>query len=370
MYHIIMIVIALWASSVHAADPSRLKALEQEIAKLSQSLAKDESKHETLSEKLKEIDQSINITSEKLNSITRQIQASEHELKTLNKEQQHAMFALQQNKTKLKAQFRHAYLNQDSSILKILLNQNDPHEMQRILSYYRYVNTARKNEIKTLSESIVAIDIRSKIIAQKMIDLKSMQGTQLEQQSNFQKEHQERNAVLASLNKNMAKKSGRIKQLKEDARGLNKIIARLETNNKTSPQTAFNQSHGDLKWPTDGALLHAFNTPREGEALKWNGVFISAKEGEAVRAIYQGKVVFADYLRGYGNLVIVDHGDKFMSLYANNETLLKKLGDKVGANESIALVGKNGTMPISGLYFEIRRSGQPVDPSVWIKKHL
>lgn len=370
MYHIILIMALLLATTAQAADSSRLQALEQEIAKLSQSLAKDETKHETLSEKLKEIDTSIHATSAKLNAITAQMTAAEQEVKTLNREQQAAMQALQQNKSKLKSQLRHAYLNQDTSVLKILLNQDDPHEMQRLLGYYRYVNNARRNEIKQLSESIIAIDIRSKLITQKMVELKAIQEDQLMQQATFQKEHQQRNMVLAALNKDMAKKSKRIKALQEDARGLNKIIARLETSNKTSFKTAFDASRGGLKWPTEGALLHAFNSPREGDTLKWSGVFISAKEGAPVRAIHEGKVVFADYLRGYGNLVIVDHGDKYMSLYANNETLHKKLGDKVSIDETVATVGKNGTMPISGLYFEIRRSGQPVDPSAWIKKHL
>lgn len=370
MYHIILIMALLMASTAQAADASRLQALEQEIAKLTQSLAKDETKHESLSEKLKEIDAAIHDTGTKLSAITAQVSAAEQEVKTLSREQQSAILALQQNKSKLKSQLRHAYLNQDTSVLKILLNQDDPHEMQRLLGYYRYVNNARKAEIKQLSESIVAIEIRSKLITQKMVELKAIQADQMAQQATFQKEHEQRNIVLTALNKDMAKKSNRIKALQEDARGLNKIIARLETSNKTSFKTAFDATRGGLKWPTEGAVLHAFNSPREGDSLKWSGVFISAKEGAPVRAIHEGKVVFADYLRGYGNLVIVDHGDKYMSLYANNESLLKKLGDKVSVNEPVASVGKNGTMPISGLYFEIRRSGQPVDPSAWIKKHL
>lgn len=370
MYPLIVILLLMLTPMGHAADASRLQAVEQEIAKLSQALAKDETRHESLSEKLKEIDKSIHNTGASLTAITAQINSAEQEIKALSREQQAAVLALQQNKSKLASQLRHAYLNQDSSVLHILLNQDNPHEMQRLLGYYRYMNNARKNEIKTLSEAIITIDIRSTLITQKMHELKAMQEDQLSQQATFQKEHQERNKLLAALNKDMAQKAKRIKALQEDAKGLNKIIARLETTNKTSFKTAFDTTRGGLKWPTEGHVLHAFNTPREGEALKWSGVFISAQEGSPVRAIHQGTVVFADYLRGYGNLVIVDHGDKYMSLYANNETLHKKLGDKVLVNEHLATVGKNGTMPISGLYFEIRRSGQPVDPSAWIKKHL
>jgi septal ring factor EnvC (AmiA/AmiB activator) len=122
-----------------------------------------------------------------------------------------------------------------------------------------------------------------------------------------------------------------------------------------------------LRLPVAGELMNRFGAPREGGGLSWKGLFIRAAQGTAVKAIAAGQVVFAEWLRGFGNLIIVDHGEGYMSLYSNNESLYKQVGERVQPGDALATVGNSGGQPDTGLYFEMRHQSRPVNPLLWVK---
>ncbi len=358
--------------TAHAEDltkeQAKLKTLENEIKTLSESLEYDESKQEQFQIMLRELDMKIGEIAPELQEYNKKIRQHQTSLHLLNQDQDNAKEALEQQQSHLREQVKNAYLTQQSSLLKLLLSQSNPHEFNRLLQYYRYFNQARQTEIKKIKDELTTIAEREVLIEGKLAELKLLQQEQLKQYKELQTKQKRRESLLAQLNKDITQKGNRISQLKTDAAGLNKIIARLEKQNTQAASQKIVASKGNLIWPTHGELLYPFGSKRHDDNISWSGIFIRNKEGEPVHAVHSGRVIYADWLRGYGLLLIVDHGDNYMSLYAYNQALQKKVGDLVTANEIIATIGKSGGMPDPGLYFEIRHAGNPIDPMAWIQR--
>ncbi|MEJ2416360.1 MAG: peptidoglycan DD-metalloendopeptidase family protein, partial [Exilibacterium sp.] len=184
---------------------------------------------------------------------------------------------------------------------------------------------------------------------------------------------QQRQKTLARLNASINNKDQQLKQLAQDRAHLEHLLQEvIEVTAGWQPQDnsqPFAKLRGKLPWPTKGAIVHSFGSSRSAGKMKWNGVMINASQGAEVTAIHRGQVVFADYLRGHGLLMIVDHGDNYMSLYAHNQALYKTTGDRVKAGEVIANVGNSGGLARAGLYFEIRFRGQPTNPAKWCRNN-
>ena len=177
--------------------------------------------------------------------------------------------------------------------------------------------------------------------------------------------------MLAALATRMQQEGEEIERLAAEEKDLTRLIAELTSILSDYPITSdapFTELKGGLTWPVAGTLLHDFGQPRAGGGLKWNGVVLAASRGSEVRAVYHGRVVFADWLAGLGLLVIVDHGDGYMTLYGYNETTLKSTGDWVAPGDVIATVGDSGGQARAGLYFEIRQGAKPVNPKAWITR--
>ena len=271
----------------------------------------------------------------------------------------------------LAAQVRAAYMSGSQEKIKLLLNQRDPAMLGRMMAYYRYFNDYRADNIGAVSVKIRELAaMHSEVAAEeaRLADLARTRSAELEKLAVAQVERQ---TLLASLKERMAAEGREIERLAAQEKDLARLIAELTSILSDYPITSeepFSDFRGRLTWPVAGTLLRDFGQPRVGGALKWNGVVLAAPRGREVRSVYHGRVAFADWLAGMGLLVIVDHGEGYMTLYGYNETILKNAGDWVAPGDVIATVGDSGGQAESGLYFEIRRGTQPLNPRRWVSR--
>jgi septal ring factor EnvC (AmiA/AmiB activator) len=271
----------------------------------------------------------------------------------------------------LAAQVRAAYMTGKQEKIKLLLNHRDPAMLGRMMAYYRYFNDYRADNIGAVSGKIRELaTMHSEVAAEeaRLADLARTRSAELEKLAVAQAERQ---TLLAALKERMAAEGREIERLAAQEQDLARLIAELTSILSDYPITSeepFSDFRGRLTWPVAGTLLRDFGQPRVGGALKWNGVVLAAPRGREVRSVYHGRVAFADWLAGMGLLVIVDHGEGYMTLYGYNETILKDAGDWVAPGDVIATVGDSGGQAESGLYFEIRRGTQPLNPRRWVTR--
>ncbi|MEL0640180.1 peptidoglycan DD-metalloendopeptidase family protein [Pseudoalteromonas aliena] len=294
------------------------------------------------------------------------------ETKTQQKELQNKADELDRKHTKfqkiLAAQLKSAYMAGDDDYSKMLLNQEDTAKFERTLSYYNYLNKARIEqieEIKSLQEQIALNQAKLTKTEQKLIALYEEQKRRYTALVNAKNERQ---ANLKNLQSQFTNTKSSIDYLEENQQTLVKTIENIEKEKAQKIELlGLYKSKGKLDWPSKGKLKHTFGQRKHG-GIDWKGVLIGAKEGSNINSVHNGQVVFADWLKGYGWVIVVDHGEGFMSLYGHAQTLLRDVGDMVREGETLALVGQSGGQASSGLYFEIRHKGHAVNPVKWCRR--
>lgn len=271
----------------------------------------------------------------------------------------------------LAEQVRAAHMSGGQERVKLLLNQRDPATLGRLLRYYEYFNEFRSSNIQVVTGHIDELSVlRSKVAAEeaRLAGLARERYDELTQLNVAQERRQE---LLVSLRERMADEEQEIEMLAAQEKDLARLIDELTSILSDYPirsESPFSEHKGRLTWPVAGTLIHDFGQPRVSDRLKWNGVVLAAQRGREVRAIYHGRVVFSDWLSGLGLLVIVDHGEGYMTLYGYNETTLKSTGDWVAPGDVIATVGDSGGQSRASLYFELRRGKQPLNPRHWVTR--
>lgn len=293
-------------------------------------------------------------------------QRAELELAIVEREEE-----LEREVGELGDQLRAAYMSGNQERLRLLLNQQDPAELGRMMAYYSYLNDYRQENIEIVTTRIGELaELHSQAAAEEA-RLESIADERYRELSRLDAVQQRRRTLLASLRQQLVDEGREIERLAAEERDLARLIDELRTilsDYPISSEEPFVEHRGRLTWPVAGTLVHDFGQPRVGGGLRWNGVVLAAPRGREVRAVYHGRVVFADWLAGMGLLVIVDHGDGYMSLYGYNETILKNTGDWVAPGDVIATVGDSGGQQRSALYFEIRRGTDPLDPGTWVTR--
>ena len=281
--------------------------------------------------------------------------------------------ALKSQRDALAALLRSAYALGRNEELKLLLQQNDVAAIARVLAYNRYFQRARVGRIDQLSVDLEAaresagIDPRRKPpSSQRRANARAAEGAKLET------ERTEREKLVDELDTKLKEQGARAAALGKDEKSLTSLIEKLrdvfaDIPKQLSGAEPFASQRGRLAPPVQGKVVARFRRRRRIRTAKSSGLLLAAKNGTAVHAVSHGRVVFADWLRGYGLMIIVDHGDGYLSLYGCNETLLKDVGDWVNAGETIATSGASGGQKTPGLYFEVRAKGQPVDPKAWLR---
>ena len=284
--------------------------------------------------------------------------------------------ALTEQKRALSQQIRSAYMVGKNDYMKLLLNQEDPARIGRALAYYDYHNQARANQINTVNIEIEAILQLENNIKRENNALLKLKENQLAKKREITQSRSERENILAKLLNELEKQGLELEALQQQEQETKNLLEKLteEQTREDHGSVAFfadippfNSLKGKLDWPIRGKLLTRFGSRKQGGKLKWQGVVINAEIGVDVQAISGGQVVFADWFRNLGLLIIIDHGDGYMSLYGYNQSLLKRTGDWVLPGEIIALAGDSGGQLRSGVYFEIRNNGSPVNPAKWCR---
>jgi len=271
----------------------------------------------------------------------------------------------------LEAQVRAAYTSGQQERMKLLLNQHDPATLGRLMTYYRYLSEFRGDNIEAVNGRIRELsDLSEQMLAEekRLAGLAQAYTAELNEVSTAQEKRQ---GLLSALQSKINEEGSEIERLAAQEQDLARLITELTSILSDYPITSeepFSDLKGRLTWPIAGSLLHDFGQPRAAGGLKWNGVVLAAARGREIRAVYHGRVIFADWLAGMGLLVIVDHGGGYMSLYGYNETTLKIAGDWVAPGDVIATVGDSGGQARSALYFEIRQGTKPLNPRSWVSK--
>ena len=348
-----------------------LEQVRERISDLKKSLDRAAKQRDKLAAELQTADVAIAEKRLKLRELERQMSDSEKRRADLDARIAEAENALQRESAELAVQLRAAYMSGETERLKLLLNQQDPATLGRLLVYYAYLNEYRSGNIETITGRVNELAALRGEVAAEVARLNEIAVAREAELVRLDAAQSERKALLARLNQRIEAEGREVDRLAAQEQDLARLIAELTSilsDYPISSEAPFSSLKGKLTWPVAGDLLHDFGQPRVGGKLKWNGVVLAAPRGREVRAVYHGRVAFADWLSGLGLLVIVDHGDGFMSLYGYNETILKDAGDWVAPGDVIATVGSSGGQSSSALYFELRRGTTPVNPRDWVSR--
>jgi len=348
---------------------ARLKALEQEISNYKETLDSTQGQKSEIEATLERNEQGINKLINEIDTIEKELDTTNDKVSSLTEKQKELLTVKSEQQYYIEQQVRAAYEIGSQEYLKVLLNQEDPNEIARMLAYYDYFNQARSRQIESYNLTLLDLDRVTQELAEETVVLESQRralGAQQKSLANVQKEKQ---LTLKALINQISTTGSALLKLEQDRGRLEQLLDKLEESlaNLDAPRNAqpFAGMQGKLLLPVEGRISHRFGNHRNQGKLRWHGIFIDAAEGESVYAVHYGRVVFSDWLRGFGLLMIISHGEGYMSLYGHNQALFRETGDWVSAGEVIAAVGDSGGQDKTGLYFEIRIDGKPNNPQNW-----
>ncbi len=321
---------------------------------------------------LKTMDLKVQSARLQLRDIEQQTQAQQLEVEQLLQQQQVVLDELGLEKSQLGEQLRQAWLLGRGNQLKLILNQDGLSEGNRMVAYYRYFNQSRLKQIESFDEQLIILEENFQQLQVARAQLEQLQTSATEKIAQLEVQRQQREISLTELDLQISDKSSRLEEFKANRRDLETLLNRLQDLLADIPEDLgedkpLSALKGRLPKPMEGRIRYRFGD-RRGTDMRWKGWFIEAEVGSNVQSIAQGRVAYADWIRGYGLMLIVDHGDGFMSLYGNNETLFKAVGEWVAAKEIIAQSGPAANNSYSGLYFELRHEGKATNPGNWLQK--
>jgi septal ring factor EnvC (AmiA/AmiB activator) len=397
------------AGAVCAASPptsatgakEELRELKERIEAVQQKLSEAEGTKSEAADALRQSERAISEANRSLSELTEHSRSASTRLAEITREKQERQRELKSHEAALSKLLYEQYVAGRPETLAILLNGGDPNAIARSLHYLTYIGQARSQTIAAVRQHVVQLEKLTAEAQSEASALAAVTAQHAAQRKRLEQEKRARAQVLTRISYDIDKQRREIETLKRDEARLARLIEQLARviaqtpkpkpkpprTSRSAPQDraapdsrvriervpepgappgAFSQLRGRLALPVRGELANRFGTPRQDGGLTWKGLFIAARAGEEVRAIAAGRVVYADWLRGFGNLLIIDHGDSYMSLYGYNETLFKQVGDSIRVGERIAAVGNTGGHPESGLYFEMRHEGRPFDPMTWV----
>ena len=391
-----------------AAARQQIEAARQDIAELQKLLKQIEQEKSGVQKQLQTTESEMGQLEKQVDSLQQEIDRSEAELERLNEEKTTLEGARLEQQRLIGLQARAAYQNGRQEYLKLLLNQQNPEKFSRTLTYYDYLNKARLEQLDSFNETLRQLaNVEADIEAQQNLLAEKKDGL-LERRNQLAEVRKERQQTLAKLNSDLSTRERKLQARRQEQAQFERVLKTIEETlarqaceaeearqrellaerqrqqqrqagsaAPSGPMVSsagssfggpFAQAKGKLPWPVDGRLVAGYGTPRGGDArTKWDGVLIGASAGTQVRAVHGGRVVFADWLRGAGLLVILDHGNGYLSLYGHNQSLLRDAGEIVKAGDPIATVGTSGGQETAALYFAIRQQGRPSDPAQWCR---
>jgi len=350
---------------------AQLADIARDIEALQDRLERDRGQLNRERGELERLDRDIQDTARTLAEVAADLETQRKSVRGLEQERDAYLAQLGEREDALGRQILAAWELSRASRLKLVLNQDDPARVGRLLAYYELIGEAQGARIEELRAALARLEGIQEALDRELATLDGIQKEHERRRERLQAQRQERLALVASLERSLADDAARLDELRRNRADLETILERLGDALADIPADLGQRRHpaeqrGQLPMPVGGRVLQAFGQPRAA-GLVWQGWLIAAPAGEAVRAVAYGRVAYADWLRGYGLLIIVDHGDGFMSLYGHNESLRAEVGDWVEPGEVIATVGR-GPEQRQGLYFELRREGRAVDPAAWVNR--
>lgn len=363
----------LAAFSVNSAENQQVKnelqQLKQQIQQIEKNLKTKLDQQNKATKQLRSAEKKIATASKILKTTNRQLNEKNQHLSELNRQQKNLQSNKAAQKKALAQQIKAAYINGQQEYLKMLLNQQNPETLGRMLVYYDYMNKARIAKVDNLQKTLKELETIEKTISQEINQLNILKKSKQAETEKLLKLKQKRQQVVNQLNKAVDTDSKKLKELQTNQKELQKLINTVQdTLDKidfSQPLDGIKHLRGKLKWPASGKHIQKFGI-QLAAGLKSKGVVIKANEGDSVKSVHYGRVVYADWLRGFGLLLILDHGKGYMSLYGYNQALYKQVGDWVESGETIATVGQSGGRNESALYFELRHQGKPFSPNNWL----
>jgi len=348
-----------------------LEDVRERISGLKESMDESAAARDRLTAELQEAEVEISEKRIRLKELERERDFSARRKAELDGKLRQRESELDEESRELAEQVRAAYMSGSQERVKLLLNQRDPATLGRLMAYYGYLSDYRGANIEAVTAAIRELaTLRSEVAAEeaRIADLAKARYAELTKLGAAQDRRQ---SLLGDLRHKLANEGEEVDRLAAQEKDLSRLIVELTTilsDYPISSEDPFSEHKGRLTWPVAGTLLHDFGQPRVSNRLKWNGVVLAAPRGREVRSVYHGRVVFADWLAGLGLLIIVDHGESYMTLYGYNETVRKNVGDWVAPGDVIATVGDSGGQNQSSLYFELRRGTQPLNPRQWVTR--
>ncbi|TVK97613.1 peptidase M23 [Shewanella algae] len=362
----------VFSSQLQASDlerrQSELKALQSQITAQQNALRDTGKQREKLLQLLKKDEQAIADAARKVNQTENALSDAEKRLSELKQRAAQLDKLKESQQQTLAKQLTSAYLAGNHDYSKMLLNQQDPATIERMLAYYDFLNKARMQAIEQLKQTRQELSAVQQSEQQERNRLNKLVLDQKAQSERLNQEQDQRQQTLKELQRTISSKASELEQLQIEEASLKRVVEQALAAMRDSPSMdGLAKSRGSLNWPTKGRIKNSFGSQRSGN-VRWKGVMLSAPEGQSISAVAAGKVIYADWLRGFGMVLVVDHGKGFMSLYGHAQALLKDAGDTVKAGEAVALVGRSGGQTEPGLYFEIRHKGQAVDPANYCRR--
>ena len=375
---------ALCAAAAAPATTARteeLKQLRGRIDALQKRLAASEETKSEAADALRESEHAISETNRKLRELAGQQREIREQLTAMRSQSRRMSAEIEAQQERFARLLYQQYTGAQPDALKLLLNREDPNRIARELHYLTHLSRARANLIRGLRSNLGQLTEITQATQQQSAELTAIHAEQQTQRQRLEAKKRARKDVLVKVSRQIDKQRREISTLKQNENRLARLVEQLSqmlsrsrpaaVRNERLPDAAgdgspFAQLKGRLTLPVRGELRSRFGGPREDSGLSWKGLFIAAPAGQEIKAIAAGRVVFADWLRGFGNLLIIDHGDGYMSLYGNNESLYKRVGDPAQGGETVAAAGNSGGNTDSGLYFEIRHQGKAFDPLGWV----
>lgn len=365
---LLLLCLGLAPNIAGANEQEELENLRKRITALQQELEKSTESKSEAADALRESERAISDSSRKLGELSTEQRAASNDLARLQEQTTQVREDMQSLQARLSALLYHQYLGGRQAYLQLLLSSRDPDQAARDLQYYGYVSRAQAAWLAALRTKLAQLDALTARSRQKNLELAHLQQDAAAEKRALERDRASRQQVLRRISAHIRQQNREMGRLQRNENRLSQLVDKLTRMFALSNSSPFESLKGRLILPVRGRITNRFGARRPDGTVAWKGWFVRAPEGQQVRAVAAGQVVFSDWLRGFGNLLIVDHGKGYMSLYANNETLYKRVGDTLRGGDIIAAVGNSGGNEDSGLYFELRHDGKPMDPAKWIAK--
>ena len=354
------------------ASHEDLEQLRERIRQVETALKDDLESRDELQSELRDVELRLGDLAAEARELLERRERAREQLEALEEHRQELIDDQATHIDWLSRTVRATYMSGREPLVKMLLNQEEPDQLARLLRYQDYFQRARHERLEAIGEDLDQLRRVSLEVEEAREQLAERHNALAERQRELEAVGEAREEALARVNRRLGDREQRLERMREDESRLRELLEEMDEALADIPDDPtgeqFADLAGELPWPVSGDLKENFGSRREGD-IRWNGVLLEADPGTPVQVVHSGRVVFADWLRGYGLITIVDHGGGFFSMYGYNRSLLRDVGDWVRTGDVVALSGESGGTGNAGVYFEIRRDGEPEDPARWCSRH-